>query len=119
MTNQMIILMESVKLMEQGVLKPTGQKILIKDQNGNDKELDVPEEIHTYQHWKNLGYQVQKGQKSIAKFPVWKHTGRKMETMIDTEGNEQEVPDRGRMFMKTAAFFSRSQVEEIAEAAEA
>lgn len=113
MTNQMIIFWASVELMEQGILKPTGEKIVVKDQDGKDKELDMPEEIHTYQHWKDLGYQVQKGQKSIAKFPVWKHTGGKMEKMIDTEGNEQEVPDRGRMFMKTAAFFSRSQVEEI------
>lgn len=113
MTNQMIILLESVKLMEQGILNPTGEKIVIKDQDGKNKELDVPEEIHTFQHWKSLGYQVSKGQKSIAKFPIWKHSGRKPVTMVDTEGNEQEVPDRGRMFMKTAAFFSRSQVEEI------
>ena len=113
MTNKMIILLESVKLMEQGVLKPTGEKIVIKDQDGKDKELDVPEEIHTFQHWKSLGYRVQKGQKSIAKFPIWKHTGGKIETMVDTDGNELQAADRGRMFMKTAAFFSRSQVEEI------
>lgn len=113
MTNQMIILMESVKLMEQGVLKPTGQKIVIKDKDGKDKELDVPEEIHTYQHWKTLGFQVQKGQKSIAKFPVWKHTGAKTDTMVDVNGNTMEAMDRGHMFMKTAAFFSRSQVEAI------
>ena len=113
MTNQMIILMESVKLMEQGILKPTGEKIVVKMQDGKEKELDVPEEIHTFQHWKSLGYRVMKGQKSIAKFPVWKHTGRKMETMVDSEGNEVQAADRGRMYMKTAAFFSREQVEEI------
>ena len=113
MTNQMIILMESVKLMEQGLLKSTGEKIVIKDQNGSEKELDVPEEIHTYKKWKDLGYQVQKGQKSIAKFQVWKHTGKKTETMTDEDGNEVEAEDRGHMFMKTAAFFSRSQVEAI------
>ena len=60
MTNQMIIFWASVELMEQGILKPTGEKIVVKDQDGKDKELDVPEEIHTYQHWKDLGYQVQK-----------------------------------------------------------
>ena len=113
MTNQMIIFWASVELMEQGILKPTGEKIKVTDQDGKERELDVPEALHTYQHWKDLGYQVQKGQKSIAKFQIWKHTGGKMEKMIDTEGNEQEVPDRGRMFMKTASFFSRSQVEEI------
>lgn len=113
MTNQMIILMESVKLMEQGILKPTGEKIIVEVNKGEKKELDVPEEIHTFQHWKSLGYRVMKGQKSIAKFPVWKHTGRKTETMVDTDGNEVQAADRGHMYMKTAAFFSRSQVEEI------
>ena len=111
MTNQMIILMESVKLMEEGILKPTGQTITVKDQEGHDKVLEMPEEIHTYQHWKSIGFQVRKGQKSIAKFPVWKHINGKTET--DADGNE--VQNSGRMFLKTASFFSRSQVDAVAQ----
>ena len=34
MTNQMIIFWASVELMEQGILKPTGEKIVVKDQDG-------------------------------------------------------------------------------------
>lgn len=56
MTNAMIILMESIKLMESGVLKGTGEKIVVEDAEGNKKELEVPEVIHTYAHWKSLGY---------------------------------------------------------------
>ena len=38
----MIILMESVKLMEDGVIKGTGEKMIIEDQNGK-REIDIPE----------------------------------------------------------------------------
>lgn len=107
MTNKMIVLMESIKLMEQGVLAPTGEKVIVEDENGNKKELDVPEEIHTYQVWKELGFQVQKGEKAIAQFPIWKYTSKKTENK-----NGMEV-EKGHMFMKTASFFKSSQVKEM------
>ena len=68
MTNAMIILMESIKLMESGVLKGTGEKIVVEDSEGNKKELKVPEVIHTYAHWKSLGYQVKKDRKRLLNF---------------------------------------------------
>ena len=69
MTNKMIILLESVKLMEEGKIKGSGVKCLTPE----GKEVELPEPIHTYQTWKALGYQVKKGSKAVTQFPVWKH----------------------------------------------
>ena len=110
MNNATIILLESVKLMEQGILEPTGDKIVVETSEGK-KELDVPEPIHTYQMWKSLGYQVQKGQKAIAQFPVWKYTSKK-----SSEESEEEAQEKGHCFLKMSSFFKQSQVEKIKEA---
>ena len=115
MTNAMIILLESVKLMEEGVLKPTGEKIVVEMADGK-KELDVPEPIHTYQAWKSLGYQVKKGIKAVAQFPVWKYITSKMKEAevrddVDVEQNES----KGYCRMKLASFFTKEQVEKIEE----
>ena len=99
MTNAMIILLESVKLMEQGVLAGTGKFI-----TGDGKQLEVPETIHTFAHWKELGYSVKKGEHAIAKFPVWKFKSGKK-----TEDDEQVSKDK--MFLKTSAFFTAKQVK--------
>ena len=104
MTNATIILNESVKLMDEGILKPSGEKVVTED----GKEIDLPEAIHTFQAWKHLGYSVKKGEKAIAKFPIWKHTSKK----VETDNGEEETSN---MFMKTAAFFKFSQVEEMKE----
>lgn len=110
MTNEMIVLWESVKLMEQGILQGTGDKVLVKDKNGEQKELEMPEEIHTFARWKELGFMVQKGEHAVAKFPIWKHSGAKTETLPMQDGNDVEYIDSGKMFLKTAAFFTRGQV---------
>lgn len=102
MTNAMIILTESLRLMEEGKIKPTGQKIQV-EVNGETKELDCPEEIHTFQTWKECGYQVKKGEHAVAKFPIWKYTEKKK------DGEDPET----NMFLKTAAFFTISQCEPI------
>jgi len=116
MTNAMIILLHSVKLMEKGILKPTGEKIQVQDAEGEVKELDVPEPIHTYAAWKSLGYQVKKGSKAVAQFPVWKYMNGKMEAEevrddVDVEKNE----NRKYCFMKKASFFTAAQVEKMEE----
>lgn len=111
MTNSMIILLEQVKLMEAGIISGTGEKMLVTDADGNKKELDVPEAIHTYARWKSLGYQVKKGQKAIAQFPIWKYSAKKDKNMT-----EEEAQAEGYCFMKTASFFKAEQVEKIAEA---
>ena len=104
-TNSMIILLESVKLMEQGILGGTGEMIVYEDGNGNKKQVEMPEPIHTYQKWKELGYQVRRGEKAIAKFPIWKYSESKRK-----DDDEQEKA-HAKMFMKVSAFFKLSQVD--------
>lgn len=105
MTNAMIILLERVELMKQGKIGSTGRIAIVMDADGNEKQIEEPEEIHTYQKWKSMGYQVQKGEKAVASFPIWKHVQKKPE-------NEGDAPIE-RMFLKTSAFFTMSQVEKI------
>ncbi len=108
MTNKMIILTESIELMNQGKLKGTGEYIEI-EENGEVKKLEIPEPIHTFNGWKQRGFIVKKGEKSEIKFPIWKHTTRKKE---DKNG-EEKIDER--MFMKMSAFFTADQVEVIAK----
>lgn len=87
MTNAQIIYENSVILMMGGALHDG-------------------EEIHTFQRWKALGYSVKKGEKAIAKFPIWKPCTRK--------NDDGEDVNTGRMFLKNSAFFSSAQVEPLA-----
>ena len=64
----------------------------------------INEECHTYGKWKSMGYQVKRGSKALFKATIWKYTSKKN---IETDDEES------RMFMKTASFFGRSQVERI------
>ena len=112
MTNAQIIFNAEQVLAEQGKIAYTGRTFKAIDGAGNEVELKETEAIHTYQTWKSLGYQVKKGQKAVAKITIWKHTGAKVDT-VKTEDGEVDYIDKGRMFMKTAAFFSAAQVEEI------
>ena len=111
MTNRMIILNESVKLMEQGVLKGTGEFIQIENENGEIRELELPEEIHTFNGWKERGFVVKKGEKSKIKICIWKYTEKK-KNENELTGNELEDAPTTNMFMKVSAFFTREQVEE-------
>lgn len=67
--------------------------------------ISAEEEIHTFAKWKSLGYAVKRGEKCVVKLSIWKHTSK-----VNAETQEEETA----MFMKTAAFFSTSQVEKIA-----
>ena len=108
MTNAMIILMESVKLMEEGKLQGTGQFLEVETENGKEK-MEIPEAIHTYAKWKELGYQVRKGEKSEIKIQVWKYRGK-----IQHDEESGEDVETGKCFMKVASFFTRAQVDVIA-----
>ena len=65
---------------------------------------NVTEECHTYGKWKSMGYQVKRGSKALFKAAIWKHTNKR---------NAETGDEESRMFMKTASFFGRSQVEKI------
>lgn len=119
MTNEMIILNESVKLMNDGVLKGTGEYVTVQGEDGKEKEIELPEPIHTFNGWKQRGYSVKKGEKSKIRITIWKHTTKrldentgdketdKMNSNINAQGGEK------RMFMKVACFFTAEQVEPI------
>lgn len=108
MTNAMIVLLESVKLMEAGLIAGSG----IKGTTPDGKEIELPEAIHTYATWKSLGYQVKKGEKAIAKFPIWKQGKASKKAAEEARANGEDAP-QGKMFMKTAAWFTIGQVEKI------
>lgn len=73
----------------------------------NAKKLHgITEESHTFARWKQMGYKVRKGEHAAFKTTIWKAK----ERHVDVDGkDETELA----MFMKTAHFFTRSQVEKM------
>lgn len=128
MTNAQIIFNEAQELAKEGLIKYTGNIIKGKTIEGEEVEIKETEEIHTYKEWQNLGMQVQKGQKAVAKFTIWMYASKtktytkeeadkinKASTAImrglETEVKEgDQVECQGHYYMKEAAFFSASQV---------
>ena len=111
MTNAQIIMNQSIELMENGIIKGTGRmfEMVITDAEGNEEKklVEEPETIHTYQVWKELGYQVKKGEKAKASFTIWKYVkGKKKE--------ESDEEPEAKMFMTKASFFTIDQTEKIA-----
>lgn len=107
MTNEQIIFNERLNLMESGIIGNTGRKIVMENENGKKEEIFEPEEIHTYNGWKALNRQVQRGEKAIASFQIWKHTVKKPK-------NEDEE-EQEKMFMTKAFFFRECQTKTIEE----
>ena len=108
MTNEEIIFKNSLELLKQGILKPTGRMLTQELPDGSKIEVPEPEPIHTFNGWKELGYQVKKGEHAKASFPIWKYTGEK-----DEEGNK--VKDGGHCFQKKSFWFTFDQVEKIGQ----
>ena len=100
----MIIMDAEQELAMLGVIAYTGRVFEAQMPDGSIIELPETEPIHTYQHWKGLGYQVRKGEKAVTKLTIWKHSPGKKNEETGEEG-------RDKMFMKTAAFFALSQVD--------
>lgn len=107
MTNAQIILSERIELAEAGIIGYTDEEMTYTNENGEEITIKIPEEIHTYAAWKKLGYQVQKGEKALAKIQIWKHVDKK----VDEDGNTEEL---AKIFLKTAHFFSAAQVAPVA-----
>jgi len=121
MTNREIIFMESMRLMEAGVLHGSGVYAVITDAEGAERRVELPEAIHTFAAWKRAGYCVKRGEHAVACFPVWKYTERRRTQAEGAENaeNGDEAPDAdgsqagGRMYMRKAFFFTAAQVEKI------
>lgn len=114
MTNKEIIEQEQIRLADEGILKVIGVLELEAD-DGTIFKIPKIQSIHTYNAWKSLGYQVKKGEKAVAKFPIWKFSSKKQKN--EETGETEEVADnlRGHCFMKVSAFFTDEQVEKIEE----
>ena len=110
MTNAQIIFENRVFLMQEGVLRATEETVTIQNEDGTEEKIPMPEEIHTYNGWKKLGYQVQKGEHAVAKFPIWKYKSAKKQ---DDEAGDEEQPQKGKMFKKVAFFFTIDQVKKV------
>ena len=104
-TNVQIIMNQSIELMQQGILKPTGRVLVVETADGSKIELPEPEPIHTYNGWKELGYQVKKGEHAKAQFPIWKWKGQKNEETGEEEG--------GSCYQRKAFWFTFDQVEKV------
>lgn len=107
-TNLEIIETAKQELYNSGILKATGRYFTAKV-NGEEVKLPEIEEIHTYAAWKELGYQVQKGEKAIASFKIWKYSAKSKNRVGDEDGEEG-----GYCFLKLSHFFKFSQVKKIA-----
>lgn len=111
MTNEQIIMVETSKLAEQGILKYTGRVLKGVNVLGEEVEIKEIEPIHTYKGWDKLGFKVKKGEHSKIKFPIWFW---KKGRVKETEDGEQEFV-KGNCYMKTAAWFTIDQVEKKVE----
>ncbi len=108
-TNSQIIFQQSLELMKQGILKTTGRILVQELPDGSKVELPEPEPIHTYNGWKELGYQVKRGQHAVAQFTIWKYAGKKA---LNEESGEMEIID-GKCFPKKSFWFTFDQVEKV------
>lgn len=107
-TNAMIVFNAQQRLLADGKIKPTGRMMEFETPEGEVLMVPETEDIHTYEHWKQIGYQVRKGEKAVDAFQIWRYS-KKAKGM-----SEDEAQEEGFCFMKTAFWFSASQVDPIA-----
>lgn len=109
MTNQQIVLLEAVRLMEAGVIAGSGEYVTVPTADGGEKVLEMPEALHTFESWKSAGRIVRKGEHAVARFSIWKKC--KDRTVTEPDGTEVIKP--GRMILKEACFFTYKQTEPV------
>ena len=97
--------------MNAGELKGSGTRAKVEIE-GKLEEIELPEEIHTFNGWKERGYSVKKGEHSRIKFSIWKHTVREKKPEEKNGSKADDVPVEN-MFLKLSAFFTFAQVEPI------
>lgn len=108
MTNAEIVFLNSLDLMEIGVLKGNGIMFGYKGTDGQMHTLEMPEDIYTFGAWKKMGFAVRKGEHAKACFPVWKYIKDAGEAADDEDGDSD-----GKCYMKMAYFFTADQVEPL------
>ena len=115
MTNEEIIFVNSIELMKNGVIKGTGKFLTRKLSDGTEIQIEQPEEIHTFNGWKERGFSVKKGEHAKAKFDIYKCRVSSEKIPIKDENGEPEEKsfDVKHMFRKTAFWFTAEQVEPI------
>ena len=77
----------------------------------------IVEEVHTFQKWKSLGYQVKKGEKALFQTQLWRMSKKKEKENNDTENadnNKENKKNNNYFFLAKASLFGKSQVELIA-----
>lgn len=87
------------------ILQIAGQNMLQVVYKSGANRFIFPDSYGVYES----RYQVKKGQKAIAQFPIWKYTSKKKAEEV----SEEEAQARGYCFMKMSSFFSTKQVEPI------
>jgi len=107
MTNAMIMMVQTQKLAEQGILKYTGKVLKGVNALGEEVELKEVEPIHTVKIWNDMGYFIKPGQHAIAKFPIWFYKKGKKKSDED----EETAQANGSCYMRTASWFTFDQVE--------
>ena len=114
MTNAEIITREAISLMEKGIIAGTMTKFT--DENGEEVEMKLPEEIHTFDQWKKQGRIVKKGEHGVAKFAVWSPTKKTQKLLDENDGKLDETKKKeARMYMRTASWFTKGQTVAITE----
>ena len=125
MTNKMIVWMERVRLMDEGIIGGTGRTVEIETEDGV-KTFEEPEEIFTVKEWNRRGFLIKTGETHIAEFYIWKRDNGKSgkvnpENPEDSEESEVRSKSNGRKrqrrnngyFWGKACFFKASQVTPI------
>lgn len=98
MTNEEMIEKATLMLVVEGAIEPN-------------------ETIHTYKKWKELGYHVKKGEKSITTLKLWKHKKIKYNVQTlegvgsDIEEDGNKVKSYSDYYLTNAYMFSTKQVE--------
>lgn len=105
MTNEQIIFNNAVVLMENGIIGTTGRTFEVENEDGTKKNVQEPEPIHTFAAWRSLGFTVMRGQKAIAKFPIWRHQNAGIRKNRKTGAEESTEK---KMFLTDAFFFHRA-----------
>lgn len=126
MTNNMIVLMERIRLMDEGIIGTTGRSVTIETDEGT-KTLEEPEYIFTVSEWNKRGFRVNKGETHIAECLIWKKDkgSKKANAENPEESEESEITPKsngrkserrnGGFYLGKAYFFKASQVCKVAD----